>query len=440
MSHTPHFNPHGATDDVFMEPSPSIYEGAPGSLRPSHGHGTPSRPDATGQSTQGAEAHWHQMAEVVSELQGQVRALTSQLAQQAQATEQRPLVSPTENKGYRSAKLPPPKKFYGWRKNTIEVTNWLFSTLKWCRDSNYDPATWVSLATNQLDGPASTWYRTAEHLHPTGTPWQALVAAMHAEFDDELSQDKLLDRLFSLSQQTTKNRSVTSYTEDFRRTMVELGSVLTPEVTLHTYINGLLPRTQVDVRRANPATVDEAMLQAARASTINDRTWTRGSLYDPYYETRRNTNSTNNHGDPMDLSQIYEGEESDNDLKGLPEDPQDLWQLAEQDPDHFTEIVDDLHAIAMNRGQLGNRRGSRGRGGVFRGRFRKNNFTGRSSSYGTGGRDDNFRGRLECYVCGKEHLASECPDNYRNKKRQGKVLQIADTTEDSSGNGKGQGC
>lgn len=301
----------------------------------------------------------------------------------------------------------------------------------------------MTTASLSLRSFARTWFGDHPELDVIGVPWEDFEKALHLEYDDELSQDKLFEVFMSLSQQNTKNRSITLYNSKFRETARQLGSALTDSFKLHSYIKGLSPRTRSDVQRSNPLSVEQAMLQASKSENIGFRN--SGSSYDSYYGAGRSRQTLDrydsrqvDYGDPMDtsLGQMDGGnpEVEEEESYDVPENPDELRQMAFDDPDSFYDAVDRLHIMARTQGR-GNGRDNR-RGG-FRGRSRGGNPTPRGNSGGS--RQDERPRAYECYVCGSpDHLAHECPKRYQLRKDKGLINQMADATDKSSGNETGQ--
>ena len=75
----------------------------------------------------------------------------------------------------------------------------------------------MSIVSTYLTEYTQTWYRERPHLGAYGAPWTDFAAAIHTEYDDELSQDKLFEAFATLSQYNSQNHSVALYNDKFRK-------------------------------------------------------------------------------------------------------------------------------------------------------------------------------------------------------------------------------
>ena len=109
---------------------------------------------------------------------------------------------------------------------------------------------------------------------------------------------------------------------------MEIGAIVSPEITLQTYIHSLLPRPS-RCPTSEPIERRGGYASSCTTATINDRSWSRTApySYDPYSRPRRQV--TEDRGEPMELGQLHEpvGGYTEDGLDKIPKDPQDLWQL-----------------------------------------------------------------------------------------------------------------
>jgi hypothetical protein len=331
---------------------------------------------------------------------------------------------------FKQPKVAPPFRFTGQNKSTTLVSNWIFEARRWCVGNNYNPELWTLASSSYLTEYASTWYRTMTSRYDyTDPPWEVFVTEFRSEYNDELSTDKLFQKFRQLSQGKVRDKSISSYNDQFRKIVSEVGDKIGAEFVLSSYIEGLMDRSQMDVKRANPTTLQEAMLLATKAEgIILSRRLNYGSNHGQYQQSRRQY-SNYDKGDPMDLSQLeHEGEETEVLEDFIQADSvEDLWAMQEDDPDQFTETVERLFYVQTG---SNNRRpfGSSARGS-FRGRGRGRGSYGATGSYGASGTYE--RKPKECYCCGGNHDAYGCPDNFQNRKKK-------QERGDNSGNGRGQ--
>jgi hypothetical protein len=328
---------------------------------------------------------------------------------------------------YRYPKLAPPSRFDGGSRNTVVVSRWLFEAKRYCSGSNFDPRTWTKVASSYLTDFAQTWFVGRTDLHDT--TWDNFEGAMHTEYDDELSQTKLLDLYHSISQEQAAGRSITVYNDQFRRLANEIPETLVPaNLRLYHYYQGLMLRTRQDVERTNPRNLQEAMRAAAQIENIQ-RSAVSVPSFSAYMSSQASharqalSQSYGSYGDPMDLSNIEEA------LDEIPEQIDDLWALEEQDPERFYETIESLHAINSFRGRDRFRGRMRGRGTVRgRGSFRSSYGKGKESEEGRSKSPLAEASQVKCYSCGKPgHKSFECPQRATTKKT---VNQVTEEEED----------
>jgi len=240
----------------------------------------------------------------------------------------------------------------------------------------------VSFGSAHLSGYALDWWDslTDGERATASTSFSTFEATLRARFQPITTSDSARQQLDSLRQGA--KQSVHDYISSFRRCITALPHMQEGD-KVHAFLRGLLPATQRDLRKDGVATLDEAIIKAARIGSM-DQFSARSAAAAAYQQGG---------GNHMDLSELdlnsIEGLEPETDDEDAAVTRGDLLKL--------------LNAMKEHRSNNGNGAGKRapfGRGS-------------RHSSRVPGLTAEQVRERLDgglCFLCGEAgHRKFECP-------------------------------
>ena len=167
-------------------------------------------------------------------------------------------------------KLEKPEKFSGAVRSTTEAFNWVTKTHRYLTLSETKPELRVIYASQFLTGTAQTWYNSVagpEYQTPADN-WDAFAAAFLLRFQEVNNKDKMLQQFFHVTQADMPKRTLTEYIETFTRLWTVVRTELSETVAVQRFVEGLQPRTKVDVKRAKLVTLHEAIYEADSAESM----------------------------------------------------------------------------------------------------------------------------------------------------------------------------
>lgn len=176
---------------------------------------------------------------------------------------------------------------------------WLFQYQQYVEVLGVPQSSWVRLAATYLDGKAATWWRGLVKQqvdeNPNNITWDYFKESLIAVFKPVNSSKIARDRLAVLKQ----DKSVSLYNSRFTELVLEIDDIAESE-KLDRYIRGLKRDIKMEVEKAEPNTLAEAMRIAQRYDSISY--YSRQSTYNPNYQLSRGSNSSG--PAPMDVSAI----------------------------------------------------------------------------------------------------------------------------------------
>jgi hypothetical protein len=211
-------------------------------------------------------------------------------------------VSRILNDRNRKATVKTPDTFDGKERDTEKTTAWLRAIEKNMILTAISDNITVIYASQFLTEKALDWYDTIldEQLKAVGSHWDAFKTEFHQRFDEINHRRKLLTRFLDITQDTSASRTTSGYNEEFVTLWGYLKGEISEPVALERYIQGLRPRTRVDVLRYDPETLSDAMRFADGAEAINVQFFRRNHRGNNSYRGA----SQQYAGEPMDLSSM----------------------------------------------------------------------------------------------------------------------------------------
>ena len=157
-----------------------------------------------------------------------------------------------------------PPTYEGVRQGTF--TQWAFQVRQYLRLMNVqDEAYCVEFAATQFRGSAALWWQNLVETHGEGVvqTWQEFINAAEVQFGAANDRQKARDELARLVQRA----SVEDYTTKFMEVKTRIKGISDDEC-LDRYKRGLKAAVRLDVERANPQSLQQAMSHALRADEI----------------------------------------------------------------------------------------------------------------------------------------------------------------------------
>lgn len=210
-------------------------------------------------------------------------------------------------------KLQAPEKFDGAKRDTDGANNWLFKMERYLLLAQIDSKLKVIYAAQYLTDNAQFWYRTiaGNQFQSPSDNWIEFKETFKARFEDVNSDNKMLEQFFTITQAGTRSRSLREYIETFTRLWSVVHTNISEPVAVSRFVQGLQPRTRIDVQRAQPVTLSAAIQLADAAEGINVQTFQPRQANNRYQKQPRRSDSpgfgppTPYYGpEPMDLSMM----------------------------------------------------------------------------------------------------------------------------------------
>ena len=157
-----------------------------------------------------------------------------------------------------------PPTYEGARQGTF--TQWAFQVRQYLRLMHVDDKAYcVEFAANQFKGPAVLWWQNLIETHGEGAvqTWREFVNAAEGQFGVANDRQKARDELARLVQKT----SVEDYAGRFMDLKTRIKGISDDEC-LDRFKRGLKAAVRLDVERANPQDLQQAMSHALRADDI----------------------------------------------------------------------------------------------------------------------------------------------------------------------------
>jgi hypothetical protein len=203
--------------------------------------------------------------------------------------------------------LPTPPRFNGKKP---PVRRWVFACDILFRSGAVQLDKRVAYVATLLDGDALTWFESqVRSLGELAYAWTTFNTNIVERFRDRNQEINDLNKFFNI---TFVGANLRTYNDVFTTLSLDVGDAISERAKLERYIESLKPRTRMDVRRAQPTTLEGAMAEAERAEEINK----------PITHVRTNRSSTPHI------------KKEDDDLRTMDQRPQKLCYRCKQ-PGHF---------------------------------------------------------------------------------------------------------
>lgn len=169
---------------------------------------------------------------------------------------------------------PKPEFFWGMDSKPPTVGTWLFQLNTLFKFWNMTDTDRLKYAILFLRGWAQTWWQQCEAMAACNTltpiqTWEQFQSAIRRQFGGFDEVEKARDDLARVRQ----TASVMAYVHRFHEAMLKLPADQIVDADLrHRFISGLKPNTQLQVKIANPTTLQEAMNVADRIDRVRP-TW-----------------------------------------------------------------------------------------------------------------------------------------------------------------------
>ncbi|XP_027150169.1 uncharacterized protein LOC113750389 [Coffea eugenioides] len=157
-------------------------------------------------------------------------------------------------------KVPEPKPYQGSR-SSKDLENFLWDVEQYFKAVDVPEVEKVSIASMYLSGDAKLWWRTmqSDPTRPKVETWDVLKEELKKQFLPTNVSWKVRDALWNLKQ----NKSVHEYVAEFQALMLDVKE-MSEEDRLYTFIRGLQPWAQRELRRQNVQTVSQALVAAEK--------------------------------------------------------------------------------------------------------------------------------------------------------------------------------
>jgi hypothetical protein len=159
----------------------------------------------------------------------------------------------------------------------------------------------VRLAGSYLKGHAAVWFLTFKNnwVEEQLPAWHDFELALRTAFMPPNHTQHIMDQWARIKQTT----SVYNYVKAFQALLLQLPSeATTPTITLDRFIRGLKPKTALEVRLRNPATLEEAIQIADRFDCVYSATTTPNNHQPHHWNPPMPPAST---ATPMELDTVH---------------------------------------------------------------------------------------------------------------------------------------
>lgn len=162
-----------------------------------------------------------------------------------------------------------PPTFSSKKRDWILASAWIQQHQRWHTLNGVAAPNRTMVSTQYLDGPSLVWYNDMpERFHTYTDTWDDFVQAFRSRWYELNWEEQALNK-FNAIKQTT---DVDEYTTAFQQAYSTIKNRVDEFVAIHRFIDGLKPKTKIDVRRQAPKTLNEAMEFAAFAEPVNAAT------------------------------------------------------------------------------------------------------------------------------------------------------------------------
>jgi hypothetical protein len=162
-----------------------------------------------------------------------------------------------------------PPIFSGKQRNWIECQAWLAAVIRHMSLAMVPANQKVVVASQYMDSFATTWYNNVidPKFQVFGPYWEEFVALFEQRWQ-EFDWETLALRAYHETKQTG---SLDEYTDKFQQAYSVVNKHVSDFASIQHYIDGLKPRTRLDVQRFRPKDLNEAMAFAAQAEALNSQ-------------------------------------------------------------------------------------------------------------------------------------------------------------------------
>ncbi|KAF9964642.1 hypothetical protein BGZ73_001806, partial [Actinomortierella ambigua] len=158
---------------------------------------------------------------------------------------------------------PPQPKPHTGKIDAMEAHNFIDSNEEYNSIVLLHRDLWTSYAVLRLEGDARAWWR-ATGLDPKNTPWEDFRRAFITAHSPPGTVMRARTALHHLQQQ---GRPVAAYTHEFH-SHLRLAEDVDTHTTIHYYVSGLDEKIRLQVRLADPQTLEEAIVKATKVDDI----------------------------------------------------------------------------------------------------------------------------------------------------------------------------
>ncbi|XP_027156075.1 uncharacterized protein LOC113756717 [Coffea eugenioides] len=167
---------------------------------------------------------------------------------------------PVQKSSRGKVKVPEPKPYQGSR-SSKDLENFLWDVEQYFKAVDVPEVEKVTIASMYLSGDAKLWWRMmqSDPTRPKVDTWDVLKEELKKQFLPTNVSWKVRDALWNLKQ----NKSVHEYVAEFQALMLGVKE-MSEEDRLYTFIRGLQPWAQRELRRQNVQTVSQALVAAEK--------------------------------------------------------------------------------------------------------------------------------------------------------------------------------
>lgn len=182
-----------------------------------------------------------------------------------------------------------PPIFSGKQRSWVECQAWLAAVIRFLALAQIAENQKVVVACQFMDGDATTWYNNIidKKFQVYGPYWEEFVNLFEARWQEFNWEILALKEYHDIKQ----TGSLDEYTDKFQQAYSVVSKHVSVFACIQHYIDGLKPRTKLDVQRFRPKDLNDAMAFAAQAEALNSqrKTTTGGQINSMQQNVRTNT-------------------------------------------------------------------------------------------------------------------------------------------------------